>query len=187
MKMKRFVLNALEFVHSAFVLDVTRVQRSGWLKEQNPTFLLGHGTVFDPVRHYDKLAGFDPFVPVAEFHAEAAFDDQEHFVFVIVMVEDERAVELDELHVLSVEFGGDAGLVVVVNFSELLGDVDLGHGISFEAWRFPPLQWMTLCGRWSQENSLTAEKTADLCSAWTSESARPYASKGISRQLFADG
>jgi hypothetical protein len=31
-------------------------------------------------------------VAVAEFHAEAAFDDEKHFVFVVVMVEDERAV-----------------------------------------------------------------------------------------------
>jgi hypothetical protein len=55
----------------------------------------------------------------------------------VVMVKHERAVEFDELHVLTVEFGGDCRLVVLANLGELLGDVDFdiffdvhfGHGI----------------------------------------------------------
>jgi hypothetical protein len=73
-------------------------------------------------------------VAVAEFHAEAAFDDEKHFVFVVVMVEDERAVVFDQLDLLSVEFGGDMGSVVVVDLGELLGDVDFGHGSLRSGW-----------------------------------------------------
>jgi hypothetical protein len=130
---KSFASNPLELVDTPFVLDVARVQRGGGLEEQNPAFLLCHGTVLDPARHYDKLARLDPFLAIAEFHAKAAFNYQEHFILMVVMVKYEWAVELDELHILSVEFGGDAGIVVVVNLGELFGDVDFGHGIPFEA------------------------------------------------------
>ena len=66
--------------------------------------------MLDAARDDDELAFLDPFVVVAVFHAEAAFDDQEQFVFVVVMVEDEFALELVELDVLSVELGADVGL-----------------------------------------------------------------------------
>jgi hypothetical protein len=65
---------------------------------------------------------------VAKLHAKAAFDYQKHLVFVLVMVKDELAIQLDELHVLSVELGGDAGLVVFGDLREFLGDVNFGHG-----------------------------------------------------------
>jgi hypothetical protein len=184
---KRFASNPLEFVDSPLVLDVASVQRGGGFEEQNPAFLLGHGTVFDPARHYDKLARLDPFLPIAEFHAEAAFDYQEHFIFVIVMVEHERAVELDELHILSVEFGGDAGIVVVVNFGELFGDVDFGHGIPFEASAAftapmddvsrPRVAGKLAGGRKGCRALLGLETNASV----------PTRAKAQSRQLFADG
>jgi hypothetical protein len=141
------VSNALELVDRTLVLYVAGIQRRGWFEEQNTAFFLGHWTVFDPARHYDKLPCLDPFVPVAEFHAEAALDYQEHLVFMIVMVEHERAVELDELHILSVELGGYAGIVVVVYFRELFGDVDFGHEVL--GLHSTPLQWMRFyaCGR----------------------------------------
>jgi hypothetical protein len=44
------------------------------------------------------------------------------------MVKYELAVELDELDVLSVEFGGDARLVKLGDVGEFLGNVDFGHG-----------------------------------------------------------
>src|SRR5271165_4416959 len=49
----------------------------------------------------------DPFMVVAELHAEAAFDDQKHFVFVVVVMKDKLAFELVELHSLAVKFGTD--------------------------------------------------------------------------------
>jgi hypothetical protein len=48
---------------------------------------------------------------------------------VLVVVEDEFALDLVELDVLAVEFGGDVGLPVFGDFGEFFGDVDLEHGI----------------------------------------------------------
>jgi hypothetical protein len=83
--------------------------------------------VFDPARHHDELTFLDPLVMVAKFHAEAALYDQKHFVFVIVMVKDELALELVELYMLSVELGADVGLPVFGDFREFFGDVNFGH------------------------------------------------------------
>jgi hypothetical protein len=146
-------------VYGAFVLDVAGVQGRGGFKQYDPAFLFSYRAVFNSARHYDKLAFLDPFLAVAEIHAEAAFDYQEHFIFVLVMMEYERAVEFDELHLLAVEFGGDAGVVVVVNLGELFGDVDFGHGI-LGGWYLPRSYWMTHFACGSQENQLTAEKAA---------------------------
>jgi hypothetical protein len=120
-------LDPLEVVDGAFVFYVAGIEGRGGLEKDDPAFFLGDGTVLGSARDDDELAGLDPFVVVAEFHAEATFDDEEHFVFVIVMVEDERAVELDEFNLLSVEFGSDSGLVEVRDVGEFLGDVDFRH------------------------------------------------------------
>ncbi len=69
--------------------------------------------MFDSAWHHDEFAFFQPDVMVffwcalAELHAEAPFYHQKHFVFVLVMVEDELTFQLVQLHVLAVEFGGD--------------------------------------------------------------------------------
>src|SRR5271166_2956823 len=112
--------------------------------------------MLDTTRDYDKLSLLDPFVMVAKLHAEAAVDDEEHLVLVIVMVEYELAVELDELDVLSVEFGSDAGFVVVGDLRKFIGDVDFGHGI-LAGWRIPQFQWMKFLARKSQENWLATD------------------------------
>src|ERR1700686_249125 len=101
-------------------------------------------------RNDNELAGFDPFVMVAEFHAEAALDDEEHLVFVLVMMENELAFQLIELHVLAVEFGGDVGLPVFGDLGEFLGDVYFRHGIltiGLSLWLY--VEWMPLGGCWS--------------------------------------
>ena len=113
----------LQFLYRALVDDVAGIQGGGGLEQQEPAFLVGDWFVFDSARDDDELAFFDPFVVVEEFHAEAAFDDQEHFIFMVVVVEDELAFDLVELHVLAVEFGGDVGLPVfgdLENFSAML-------------------------------------------------------------------
>jgi hypothetical protein len=67
-------------------------------------------------------------VVVSKLHAKAAFDHQEHLVLVVVMVENEGAVELDELYVLTIEFGCNAGLIKILDLRKLVGDVDFRHG-----------------------------------------------------------
>jgi hypothetical protein len=49
---------------------------------------------------------------------------------VLVVMEDEPALEFVELNVLAVEFGGDVGFPVFGNLGELLRDVYLVHGVS---------------------------------------------------------
>jgi hypothetical protein len=71
-------------------------------------------------------------VVVVEFHTEAAFDHEEHFVFVVMVMEDERTVEFDELDVLSIKISRDMGLVAFADLCELFGDVDFGHEASLE-------------------------------------------------------
>ncbi len=120
-------LDPLKVVDGAVVFDISGIESGGGFEEDDPAFFLGDGPMFGSAGDDDELAGFDPFVVVAELHAEAAFDDEKHFVFEVVMVEDEGAVELDEFDLLSVEFGGDAGLVEVGDMGEFFGDVDFGH------------------------------------------------------------
>jgi hypothetical protein len=101
--------------------------------------LVSYGTVLYAARHDDKLALFDPFRAIAKFHAETAFDHQEHFVFVLVMMKDKFAFELVELYILAIELGGDVGLPVFGDLRKLLGDVDFGHKILAERMAATPL------------------------------------------------
>ena len=56
---------------------------------------------------------------VAELHPEAAFHDQEQFVFIVMMMEHEFTFQLIELHMLSVELGSNVGLPVSQRFSRI--------------------------------------------------------------------
>jgi hypothetical protein len=51
--------------------------------------------VLDAARHHEELAGLQGHVPVAQLDGQAAVDDQEHLVGVIVLVPDELAHDLD--------------------------------------------------------------------------------------------
>ena len=125
--------DSFQFLNRALVDHIARVQRAGGLKQEDPTFFVGYGSVLDAARDHDEFTFFDPFVVVAEFHAEAALHDEKQFVFVLVMVEDELAFKLVELDLLSVEFGGDVGLPVLGDLGEFLGNVDFGHGRGIRA------------------------------------------------------
>ena len=116
------LLYALGFGNSAFVDDVAGVQRGRRLEQQNPAFFISDGFVLNAAGNDDELAFRDPLVAVAKFHAEAAFDDEEEFVFVFVMVPDKFAFEVGEFDGLAVEFGSDVGLPVfgdLANFSAM--------------------------------------------------------------------
>src|SRR5262245_48362426 len=102
-------LNPLRGRDRPLVAHVARVQRRGRLEEQDVSLLLGHRPVFDAPRDDQELARFQPDVPVAELHAEAAVHDQEQLVLALVVVPDERALELDELDLLAVQLADDLG------------------------------------------------------------------------------
>src|SRR5262249_56529064 len=59
--------------------------------------------------------------------AEAAFEHKGEIDVMILMVENEFALDFVEFHLLPVQFGGNVGLPVVGNFRELLSDVDFMH------------------------------------------------------------
>jgi hypothetical protein len=116
--------------HGTLVDDVAGVQGRGGFEEQEPAFFVGDGLVFHSAWDNDELAFANPFMVVAKFHPEAAFDYEEHFVFVFVMVEDELALEFVELDGLAVELGSDVGFPVFVDFGKFFGDVDFVHSVS---------------------------------------------------------
>ena len=106
------------------MLPVFRVDAGSNRRNQHSSSATG---LCSTPRDDDELTFFDPFVVVEELHAKAPFYNQEHLVFVLVMVEDELAFDLVELDVLTVEFGGDVGLPVFRDLGEFFGDVDFGH------------------------------------------------------------
>jgi hypothetical protein len=116
----------------ALVDDVAGVQSGGGLEEQEPAFFIGYGFVFDAAGYDHELSFFNPFVMfakvfIAVMHAEAAFDDEKQFIFMLVVVEDKLAFDFVELDALAVEFGGDVGLPEFRDLGELFGNVDFGH------------------------------------------------------------
>jgi hypothetical protein len=89
------------------ILHVAGVQRRGRLEEQDVDLLVCNGAVFDPTGHDQELALFQPFVAIPELHAKAALHHEEEFVLVVVFVPDELTQELDQLHLLAVQFPDD--------------------------------------------------------------------------------
>jgi hypothetical protein len=89
--------------------------------------LLGDGPVFDATRHDQEFALFQPDVPIPKLHAKPAFDDEEEFVLVVVVVPDERPVELDQLDLLAVQLADDRRLPRVAERRQLLAEVHLLH------------------------------------------------------------
>jgi hypothetical protein len=124
------LLNSLQLSHRALVDEVACIQRGSRLKQEKPAFLVRNRTVLHSARHNDEFTFLDPFMPVEEFHAEPPLYNQEHLVFVLVVMEDELPLQFIKLHMLAVELGSDVGLPVFRNLSELFGDIDLIHGMT---------------------------------------------------------
>jgi hypothetical protein len=117
---------------SALVDYVARVKCGGGFKEKYPAFFFGDGSMLHAAGDDDEFAGLDPLlmlagILVAIFHAEAAFDDEKEFVFVVVMMPEKSGVGLDELDHLSVEFSGDVGLVELGDAGEFFGEIYFEH------------------------------------------------------------
>src|SRR5437899_11831469 len=96
-------LHALQFAQRHFVLHVAGIQCGRWLKQHDPGFFVGYRTVLESPRHYDELSFFQPDMPVAKLHSEAALDYQEHLLFVLVMMPDEFTLQLVQLPQMAIE------------------------------------------------------------------------------------
>jgi hypothetical protein len=64
----------------------------------------------------------------AEFHSKCAFDDQEHLVFVVVMMPDELAFQLDRFYLEIVDLAEDARIEVILEFREFIREIHGMHG-----------------------------------------------------------
>src|SRR5262249_30101323 len=110
-----------------------------------------------------------PHMPVAELHPEPPLDHQEKLVLVLVVVPDERAQELDQLHLLPVQLGNHLRLPVLAEACELLGEVAL-CGAHLGVAGVPP-GWSPgwTAGRW---DAPTSSGWPPGCTSDTSRSSR---------------
>jgi hypothetical protein len=90
-------------------------------------FLIGDGPVFDASRHNEKLALFEPNVPIPKLHAKPTFHDEEKLVLAIMVMPHEGPLKLDKLDLLAVELANDFGTPVVVEKGEFVNEIDLFH------------------------------------------------------------
>ena len=80
----------------------------------------GDGHVLDAAGDDDEFAFADEGIVVAEFHLEGAFHDEEHFVFVIVVVPEKIAFEFHELDEAIIHFACDFRAPVFLYLAEFL-------------------------------------------------------------------
>jgi hypothetical protein len=71
------------------------IQRSCRLKQQDRYLFGRHRPMLDSAWHDEELARFEPLLVIAEVHSETALDDEEHLVFVVMVVPDKFAVKFD--------------------------------------------------------------------------------------------
>jgi hypothetical protein len=92
--------------------------------------LIGDGPVFDATGDDQELAFFEPDVSIPKLHPKPAFDDEKQFVFIIMVMPDERTLELDQLHLLAIQLANDLRLPPVAEQTELLLQVHFVHGLA---------------------------------------------------------
>src|SRR5688572_31951033 len=83
--------------------------------------------MLDPSRHDEELAFLDRHVPIAELHREAALHDEKQFILMLVVVPHEFALELHQLHVLTVQLSDDLRAPMSIEERQLLAKVDRPH------------------------------------------------------------
>lgn len=71
------------------------------------SFSCGHRFVLDSPRHDEELAFGEFDDSIAEVDFESAVEDEEEFIFLLVMMPDEFAFDLREFDLLTVEFADD--------------------------------------------------------------------------------
>ena len=87
--------------------------------------------MFDAARHDQKLARVELnrmlLAVLTVFHDEAAFEYEEEFVFMRMLVPDEFTGKLDELDVLAIELRHNPGGPVFYKLGEFGGEIDFVH------------------------------------------------------------
>jgi len=83
--------------------------------------------MLNSARHHNELAFLQPNRLVAKFNPKTSLYHQKHFVFVLMVMPDEFALQLIELDQLAIEFSRNVGLPVLVDLGKFVGDVDFVH------------------------------------------------------------
>ena len=120
-------LDPFRAFHSSIAAHVAGVEGSCGLEQQHVSLIFRHRTVFDSAGDDEEFACLQPYDTVSKIHPEAAADDEKEFIFAFMVMPDEFALELDELHHLTVEFAGDRGLPGIRNACEGLAQIHLFH------------------------------------------------------------
>jgi hypothetical protein len=80
-------------------------------RRQGRRLLLGDGSVLYPPRYDDEFARSHLNRSIPELHPKSAAHAKEQFVFVVMMMPDERPFEFHELHFLAVQLADDLRVV----------------------------------------------------------------------------
>ena len=86
----------------ALVDYIAGIARSRRFKKNHRGFFIRARPVLYSARNHTVLAGTETDYAVAKLHSHFATPHQEHFVFVVVVMPRELALELHELHLLSI-------------------------------------------------------------------------------------
>ena len=82
--------------------DVAGVPGVGWFEDEDLGLGVGHRAMFHTARDDAEFAGDQGYTPVAKFDGHFTTPDQKEFVFLVMMVPREDALEFDELQLLAV-------------------------------------------------------------------------------------
>jgi hypothetical protein len=106
---------------------IPSVQRRFRLEQQNRHFLLCEWPVLHATRNDNEFTLLDPFLPIAEIHAESAGQDEKQLVFVFVVMPDEFALKFHQLYELAVETANDFRPPMFGKKSEFVSEINLVH------------------------------------------------------------
>jgi hypothetical protein len=119
--------NSFELRDGPFVGEIARVQGSLWFDEYDVNFFVGDGEMLDTARNNDKFAFTHHGFAVAELHAQRAFDHEEEFVLVFMVMPDKLTLEFDGFDMALVYFTDDSRIPAVGKAAELFAQIDGFH------------------------------------------------------------
>src|ERR1700733_6588096 len=83
--------------------------------------------MLDAARYDSEFACLQMNLAIAKFDEQVTFDDEEEFVFGVVLMPDELAFELGELDVGVVDFADDLRAPIIVEEREFCCEINLFH------------------------------------------------------------
>ena len=106
---------------------MARIGCSYWLDEQKMRFLLRHRAMFDPFGDDAQLTRTKGYITLAHADGDAALENDEELVRVVVRMPDELTLDLDNHEIMTIELADDPWLPVTFEGSELRREIDGRH------------------------------------------------------------